>query len=135
MTGFLLDTNVLSELRRPSPSANVLTFMASQPLHRFYVSSVVFAEIRFGIEQVASPARRTELQEWLTNRLRPLFEGRCLAVTEDIMLKWRLLVEEGNVSGTPSRSRTSSLPRRPCITVSPSFPATPAISKRPAFLC
>lgn len=99
MNGFLLDTNVLSELRRPSPSVHVLTFIARQPLHRLYVSSVTFAEIRFGIEQLTDAARRTELQEWLTNRLRPMFDDRCLAITEDIMLKWRLLVDEGRRVG------------------------------------
>lgn len=99
MTAFLLDTNVLSELRRSSPSRRVQTFIAGQPLHRLYVSSVTFAEIRFGIEQVSDPARRTELGEWLTNRLRPMFDGRCLAISEDVMLKWRLLVEEGRRVG------------------------------------
>ena len=99
MTGFLLDTNVLSELRRSSPSRRVQTFIAGQQLHRLYVSSVTFAEIRFGIEQVSDPARRTELREWLTNRLRPMFDGRCLAISEDVMLKWRLLVEEGRRVG------------------------------------
>jgi toxin FitB len=99
VTGFLLDTNVLSELRRSSPSRRVQTFIAGQPLHRLSVSSVTFAEIRFGIEQVSDPARRTELGEWLTNRLRPMFDGRCLAISEDVMLKWRLLVEEGRRVG------------------------------------
>lgn len=50
MTDWLLDTNVLSELRRPKPSANVLAFISKQPLERLFVSEVSFAEIRFGIE-------------------------------------------------------------------------------------
>jgi len=43
--------------------------------------------------------RRTELNEWLTLRLRPTFEGRVLPITEDIMLKWRLLMQEGRKAG------------------------------------
>lgn len=95
MSGWLLDTNVLSELRRPRPNAKVAAFVAAQPLDRLYVSVVTFAEIRFGIELVPDPARRGELQDWLTLKVRPLFTQRTLPVSEDVMLKWRLLVEEG----------------------------------------
>jgi hypothetical protein len=95
VSGWLLDTNVLSELRRPRPNAKVVAFLASQPLDRLYVSVVAFAEIRFGIELVPDPARRAELHDWLTLKVRPLFTQRTLPVSEDVMLKWRLLVEEG----------------------------------------
>ncbi|ULO24371.1 type II toxin-antitoxin system VapC family toxin [Methylocystis sp. SB2] len=95
MSGWLLDTNVLSELRRPRPNAKVVAFVAAQPLDRLYVSVVTFAEIRFGIELVADPSRRAELHDWLTLKVRPLFTQRTLPVSEDVMLKWRLLVEEG----------------------------------------
>lgn len=95
MTGWLLDTNVLSELRRPKPHPKVVAFVASKPLDLLYVSTVTFAEIRFGIELVPDAARRAELHDWLTHRLRPMFERRALPVSEDVMLKWRLLVEEG----------------------------------------
>ena len=99
MTGWLLDTNVLSELRRPRPAQRVLAFVAAQPLELLYVSAVTFAEIRFGIERVADANRRAELGEWLAHKLRPMFDGRVLAVSEDIMFKWRLLVEEGRKAG------------------------------------
>lgn len=95
MTGWLLDTNVLSELRRVRPNRKVTAFIAAQPLELLYVSTVTFAEIRFGIELVEEPGRRAELTAWLTNRVRPMFEGRVLAVSEDVMFKWRLAVEEG----------------------------------------
>ena len=95
MSGWLLDTNVLSELRRPRPNAKVVAFVAAQPLDRLYVSVVTFAELRFGIELLADPSRRAELHDWLTLKVRPLFTQRTLTVSEDVMLKWRLLVEEG----------------------------------------
>ena len=95
MTGWLLDTNILSELRRPRPERKVLAFIAAQPLELLYVSSVTFAEIRFGIELVADVGRRAELNDWLAHKVRPMFEQRVLAITEDIMFKWRLLVEDG----------------------------------------
>ncbi|QXX74504.1 type II toxin-antitoxin system VapC family toxin [Methylovirgula sp. HY1] len=95
MTGLLLDTNILSELRRPKPEPKVVAFVAAQPLDLLFVSAVTFAEIRFGIERVGDAARRAELNDWLAHKVRPMFEQRVLPVTEDIMFKWRLLVEEG----------------------------------------
>ena len=99
MTGWLLDTNVLSELRRPKPSRRVVTFIAAQPLEQLHVSAVTLAEIRFGIERAADAQRRAQLHDWLTHQLRPMFEGRVLPVSEDVMFKWRLLVEEGRKTG------------------------------------
>jgi toxin FitB len=99
VSGWLLDTNVLSELRRPKPEARVVRFVSGQSLDVLYVSVVTFAEIRFGIELVKDVNRRMELTDWLVHKLRPMFEDRVLEVTEDIMLKWRLLVEEGRKTG------------------------------------
>ncbi len=99
MTGWLLDTNVLSELRRLKPEPKVVAFVESQPLERLYVSAVTLAEIRFGIELVADANRRAELNDWLALNVRPQFEQRVLQVTEDVMFTWRLLVEEGRKVG------------------------------------
>ena len=99
MSGWLLDTNVISELRRPRPSARVRSFIASQRLEDLFVSTVTFAEIRFGIEAVGDPIRRSELNGWLLHRVRPMFDQRVLEVSEDVMFKWRLLVEEGRKVG------------------------------------
>jgi toxin FitB len=99
VTGWLLDTNILSELRRPKPERKVLTFIAAQPLELLYISAVTLAEIRFGIEVLPDVARRSELNYWLAHKVRPMFEQRVLATTEDIMFKWRLLVEEGRKVG------------------------------------
>jgi len=97
--GWLLDTNVLSELRRQKPEPRVLAFVAAQPLEQLYVSTVTLAEIRFGIELVADANRRAELTDWLSNKVRPMFEQRVLPISEDIMFKWRLLVAAGRKSG------------------------------------
>jgi predicted nucleic acid-binding protein len=99
VTGWLLDTNILSELRRPRPEPRVSTFVAAQPLELLHVSVVTLAEIRFGIERLSDPARRSELNDWLAHKVRPMFTQRILPVTEDVMLKWRLMVDEGRKSG------------------------------------
>jgi toxin FitB len=99
VTGWLLDTNVLSELRRPKPDRKVVAFISAQPLELLYVSAVTLAEIRFGIEVVTDATRRAELNDWLAHKVRPMFEQRILPVTEDIMFKWRLLVDDGRKAG------------------------------------
>ena len=99
MIGYLLDTNVISELRRPRPDQRVVAFIAAQPLETLHLSTVTLAEIRFGIELVADASRRAELATWLTHKVRPMFEYRVLPVSEDVMLTWRLLVEEGRKAG------------------------------------
>ena len=99
MSGWLLDTNVISELRRSRPSARVRSFVAGQRLEDLFVSTVTFAEIRYGIETVGDPIRRAELNDWLLHSVRPMFDQRALAVSEDVMFKWRLLVEEGRKAG------------------------------------
>jgi predicted nucleic acid-binding protein len=97
--GWLLDTNIVSELRRPKPEPKVVAFVGAQPLEQLHVSAVTLAEIRFGIEMLPDASRRAELNDWLTLKVRPMFELRILAVTEDVMFKWRLLVEEGRKIG------------------------------------
>jgi predicted nucleic acid-binding protein len=99
VTGWLLDTNVLSELRKKKPEPNVVAFVGRQPLDLLYVSSVTLAEIRFGIETLVDAGRRAELHDWLNHKIRPMFEQRTLPVSEDVMFKWRLLVEAGRKRG------------------------------------
>lgn len=99
MTGWLLDTNIISELRRPKPEPKVTEFIRSQPLEGLFVSIVTFAEIRFGIELLPDVTRRSDLNDWLAHKVRPMFEQRVLAISEDVMFKWRLLVEDGRKAG------------------------------------
>jgi toxin FitB len=99
LSAWLLDTNVISELCRPRPQKRVLAFVARQALESLFISAVTIAEIRYGIERVGDPTRRAELTDWLAHRVRPMFDQRVLPVSEDVMFKWRLLVEEGRKAG------------------------------------
>ncbi len=101
MNGYLLDTNVISELRRPRPDPNVVAFVAAQPEERLFLCDVTLAEIRFGIEQLPDPERRAMLTAWLNTVLRPLFARRTLPLSEDVILRWRLMVEAGRRRGHP----------------------------------
>jgi predicted nucleic acid-binding protein len=95
VTGWLLDTNILSELKRPKPEPKVVDFLATQRLERLFISTVTLAELRFGIERLTNHTRRADLHHWLTNQIRPMFDGRILPISEDVMLEWRLMVDEG----------------------------------------
>jgi predicted nucleic acid-binding protein len=95
----LIDTNVVSELRRARPAQKVRAFVAGQPGDLLFTSDVTFAELRFGIEQMADPARRADVVHWLDRILRPLFAGRVLPVSEDALLRWRLMLEAGRKTG------------------------------------
>jgi toxin FitB len=96
---WLLDTNILSEIRRPKPEPGVLSFIAVCPLDELYISTVTLAELRFGIERLDASERRDELNRWLTHTVRPMFNQRVLPVTEDILFRWRVLMEEGRKTG------------------------------------
>jgi len=85
--------------KQAEAGAEGCAFLTSQPLETLYTSIVTFAEIRFGIELLEDSARRVEFNDWLNLKLRRMFAGRLLPITEDIMLKWRLLVEEGRKIG------------------------------------
>lgn len=99
MRGWLLDTNAVSELRRPKPEPNVVRFISEKPLDALFLTSVTIAEIRFGIERVDNAERRAELVTWLDSQLRPMFEGRIIEASEDVLLRWRVIIEAGRKSG------------------------------------
>jgi toxin FitB len=89
--GWLLDTNVISELYRPRANDAVKSFVAGQPGEVLFVSDITIAEIRFGIEQLDDARRRADLTLWLDRTLRPVFEGRILPIGEDVILRWKML--------------------------------------------
>ena len=99
MRGWLLDTNVVSELRKPRPSSAVAEFVAAQSGELLFTTEVTFGEIRFGIEQLENPSRRADIHLWLDRSLRPLFVGRVLAITEDVIVRWKTMVAEGQKRG------------------------------------
>jgi predicted nucleic acid-binding protein len=97
---WLLDTNILSEIRKPKPEPKVLAFIAGVRLEQLYISAVTLAELRFGIDMLAQgTGRRDELNQWLSQTIRPMFDQRVLPITEDILFRWRVLMEQGRKAG------------------------------------
>ena len=99
MRGWLLDTNVISELRKPSCSRAVQAWSDNQPSTSLFLSTVTLAEIRFGIERQEDGDFRKTLTGWLDSALRPWFSGRILEIDEDVILEWRRMVARGKEQG------------------------------------
>ncbi|MBI5085233.1 MAG: type II toxin-antitoxin system VapC family toxin [Acidobacteria bacterium] len=102
MSGFLLDTNVLSEFSRTgSPDERVKRWLEEVPSDSLFASVVTFGEIRFGIGLLHACDRRTRLERWLENDLHDWFEGRILAVDETVAERWGLLRAQAKLEGRP----------------------------------
>jgi len=99
VSGWLLDTNVLSELRKPKCNPSVKQWIGERRSIELYVSSVAFAEIRFGIAQIKDTNRRHALTHWLDSELRPWFRERVIKIDEAVILRWREMVEAGRKRG------------------------------------
>jgi predicted nucleic acid-binding protein len=94
---YLLDTNVISEARKPSGDKGVRAWMAGVRGTELFLSVLVLGEIRQGIERLQrrDPAQAAVYEEWLA-RLRRDYADRILPVTEDVAEEWGRM----NVPGT-----------------------------------
>ncbi len=98
--GWLIDTNVVSELRKGRHAAAPVRIWAEcVPPTSCYLSKVTIAEIRFGIERVTDPTFRAELEAWMRDGLLPWFGARIIDVDEHILVRWRQMVWDGQKAG------------------------------------
>jgi predicted nucleic acid-binding protein len=86
--GYLVDTNVLSELTRDRPDERVADFLESAGTESVFLSVMTIGEICKGIAALRSGHRRQTLQDWLDSGLRCWFAGRILPVTEAVAERW-----------------------------------------------
>ncbi|MDB5555994.1 MAG: VapC toxin protein [Rhizobium sp.] len=80
---FLLDTNVISELRRPDKAdRNVVAWAGTIPAASFFLSAISILEIELGVLLIArkDAAQGTILRAWIDGQILPRFDGRILAV-------------------------------------------------------
>lgn len=86
---YLLDTNVVSELRKAKPHPHVAGWHRSQRTSEAYLSTLVIGEIRQGIEHVRprDPRQSDALERWLTGLLSS-YTSRILPVTLEIAQEW-----------------------------------------------
>lgn len=89
---YLIDTNVLSELRRKTPDAGVLNWFAARPASTLFLSVLTLGELRKGIEGLTDQVRRRALLDWLEAELPVFFTGRILAVDREVADRWGKMV-------------------------------------------
>ena len=92
MTGFLLDTNVVSELIKPKPHRGVVSWVADADETLLHFSVLTLGEIRKGIVAQADAARRASLESWLSG-LASRFSERILPLDLAVADRW------GHVTG------------------------------------
>lgn len=96
---YLLDTNVLSELVRPTPDAAVVAWARGLAALDQYVSVLTLGEIGKGIALMSAGARQTQLAQWARTALPRQFLGRILPVDGDVAMSWGQLAAAGHASG------------------------------------
>jgi len=103
VTRYLLDTNIISNVIKPKPSAALLDWMVEQVDNDLFISALTVAEIRRGVLERPAGKKRTLLEAWFTGPEGPqaLFAGRVLPFDEQGALVWARLMAEGTAKGRP----------------------------------
>jgi predicted nucleic acid-binding protein len=101
VTGFLLDTNVISEAVRSQPDPKVLSWLDSLHEDLLFLSVLTLGEIRQGVAKLAPGKRRLRLERWLDVDLRTRFAGRIVSIDEDVAERWGDLMAGSRKAGTP----------------------------------
>ena len=91
---YLIDTNVLSELRRREPDAHVVRWMSERPATTLYLSVLTLGELRKGIDLLPSGVRKQRLLDWLEVDLPAFFAGRILPIDAPVADRWGRLMAQ-----------------------------------------
>jgi toxin FitB len=101
MKNFLLDTNIPSEMTRPSPQLSVIQWLDDADDERLYLSVLSLGEVLKGITILQESSRRARLQQWLDETLKQWFDDRILPVNEPIAERWGVLSGQCRQKGRP----------------------------------
>ena len=97
----VIDTNIVSELMRAEPSAEVLAWMDDRPPRELFVTAVTEAEVRTGIALLPEGRRRRGLAEACERSFGSLFAGRVLPFDSDAARAYAEIVAARRVLGRP----------------------------------
>jgi toxin FitB len=101
MRGIILDTNVVSEPRRPAPDPRVRSWFDAQDVDRLYLTTTVIGELAVGIERMPSGRRRADFRSWLDGLISEDFAGRILVFDVAAALIYGKLVAAALARGRP----------------------------------
>lgn len=98
---FLLDTNVLSEWRKPHPDAGLVQWLRGAYEDELHISAVSIAEISYGVERLPRGKRRAELSDWLERDIVAQFGERVIEVDGPIATHWGRVAALRAAAGSP----------------------------------
>jgi len=101
MSGFLLDTNCISESVRAKPEPRVLDWIEAADESMLYLSVLTLGEIRKGVAGLPQGKRRTRLEAWMEVDLQARFSGRILPIDLAVADRWGLLTADAKRRGQP----------------------------------
>ena len=99
MKGYLVDTNIPSELTREKPDVRVEAFLDKAGKSSVFLSVLTIGEICKGIANLPPSQKRTGLEHWLDKTVRSWFSGRILPVTEAVAERWGYLAAAAKQKG------------------------------------
>lgn len=88
---YLLDTNVISELTKQKPQAQVVQWLTTHQASKLYLSVITVGELEQGIRRLPSSQKRVDLTEWFHETLLPRYEDFILPIDRETMLQWGAL--------------------------------------------
>lgn len=98
---YLLDTCVISEIIRPQPDENVISWIQGKDENSLYLSVLTFGEIGKGIEKAQGSVRKRKLQLWVEHDLKQRFENRIILIDLEISSRWGTIQGEAELVGKP----------------------------------
>ncbi|MEI6707923.1 MAG: type II toxin-antitoxin system VapC family toxin [Methylococcales bacterium] len=93
---YLLDTNVISELKRPKPNQCVIDWFATVTKESLYLSVLTLGEIRKGVDKLPDSQRKQALSSWLEKDIPLWFDSRLLVIDEGVADCWGKLQAQTN---------------------------------------
>lgn len=96
---YLLDTNVLSEIRKSHPDASVVTWLRQRSVLDFAISVLSVGEIQRGVSLLTASAQRSAIDRWLATDLPKQFSGRILPIDLEVAREWGRLSADGTQRG------------------------------------
>jgi predicted nucleic acid-binding protein len=98
---YLLDTCVISEIIKPKPNKNVISWVQNKKSNSLYLSVLSLGEIEKGIEKSPSDIRKNKLKLWLEDDLKKHFQGRIIPIDVEIATRWGNLQGIAELRGKP----------------------------------
>jgi predicted nucleic acid-binding protein len=101
VSGFLLDTNIISELVKPKPEPKVVIWIDSVDENLLYLSVLTLGEIRKGIASLRDASRRVTLEAWLDSDLILRFAERILPIDHSVADRWGRITAAAAAAKSP----------------------------------